>query len=453
MLMLVSSLVLSGCVDSLHSQPPPPKWATGFWYWHGDSTQPASAKETPDVLYVHAGRIWKSESRSDSGHWYVDASLPNSLPQAREYWLVFRAEQQGVPDLSVAPMVTREALRLVGGARERRLKVVGVQLDIDSPTADLAHYAEFLGVVRKSMPAGLELSITALLDWFRDGTSIADAIKATDEFVPQFYDVAPPGSFDEWRAIASKIDAARWATRFNRLGKRYRVGISTFGRGRLVPRQDASQAVKLGVGAVRLYSDLTPIDLAGNQSFEVQASHTAQNELELKYRAIRKVVVGYNQFQPGDTVEFTTATADSVRSAVESARKMQGNCAGVVFFRWPAANEYLVMQPDEVLAAGGLGPQHSIAADVDVVDGQCAAVSCVDLYLVNGNPLASRAVLYRIRSSVELDYFLPQERVPVRLAGPSILEVSLPPYGGQGRMLLGRAVTKVRAEFHIEEAR
>jgi hypothetical protein len=113
MLMLVSSLVLSGCVDSLRCQPPPPKWATGFWYWHGDSTQPASAKETPDALYVHAGRIWKSESRSDSGHWYVDASLPNSLPQAREYWLVFRAEQQGVPDLSVAPMVTREVSDLL----------------------------------------------------------------------------------------------------------------------------------------------------------------------------------------------------------------------------------------------------------------------------------------------------------------------------------------------------
>jgi hypothetical protein len=43
--------------------------------------------------------------------------------------------------------------------------------------------------------------------------------------------------------------------------------------------------------------------------------------------------------------------------------------------------------------------------------------------------------------------------VPVRMAGPTILEVSLPPYGGQGRMLLGRAVTKIRAEFHIEEAR
>ena len=33
---------------------------------------------------------------------------------------------------------------------------------------------------------------------------------------------------------------------------------------------------------------------------------------------------------------------------------MGGNCAGVVFFRWPGSDEALVMEPSEVLMAAGL---------------------------------------------------------------------------------------------------
>ena len=44
--------------------------------------------------------------------------------------------------------------------------------------------------------------------------------------------------------------------------------------------------------------------------------------------------------------------------------------------------------------------------------------------------------------------------MPVRMTGPSQLELSLPPYCGRGRMYLGRAVTaESRAESTIEEER
>jgi hypothetical protein len=46
---------------------------------------------------------------------------------------------------------------------------------------------------------------------------------------------------------------------------------------------------------------------------------------------------------------------------------------------------------------------------------------------------------------------LPQERVPVRMVGPSDLEMTLPAYSGLSRMLLGRAVTVTRAEFRVEQ--
>jgi hypothetical protein len=231
---------------------------------------------------------------------------------------------------------------------------------------------------------------------------------------------------------------------FNRFEKRYRIGISTFGRARFVPREDPSRSKYMGL---RLFSDLAPIDVAGNPDFNRGTTHTEANELVLSYRSARKARIGYNDFQPGDMVEFILPTPEAVRTAVESARRMRGNCAGVVFFRWPASNENLIMQPDETLMAAGLAPREQKVVGVEEVDGHCAAVSCEDLYLANATALSSRAFRYRIRSSTELEYFLPQERVPVRMADPSDIELALPAYAGMSRMLLGARFPRLTTRF------
>jgi hypothetical protein len=85
------------------------------------------------------------------------------------------------------------------------------------------------------------------------------------------------------------------------------------------------------------------------------------------------------------------------------------------------------------------------------VKGSCVAVSCVDLYLANRNPFAPDPHRYRIRSSVELKYFLPEQNIPVRMAAPSSLVLSLPAYGARGNMYLGRAVTDTPSAFTVEE--
>ena len=43
--------------------------------------------------------------------------------------------------------------------------------------------------------------------------------------------------------------------------------------------------------------------------------------------------------------------------------------------------------------------------------------------------------------------------MPVKLAGTSNLEVSLPAYCARGRLYVGRAVTLQHAEFTVEEER
>jgi len=46
--------------------------------------------------------------------------------------------------------------------------------------------------------------------------------------------------------------------RFNRFGKRFGIGIATFGRARYVPKPDPDHNAYFGL---MLYSDLTPVDI------------------------------------------------------------------------------------------------------------------------------------------------------------------------------------------------
>jgi hypothetical protein len=200
------------------------------------------------------------------------------------------------------------------------------------------------------------------------------------------------------------------------------------------------------------FRDLTPLEVATTSAFTLASSRSEANELVLSYRAKRKIQFGYRDFQAGDTIQFIVPTPDAIQLAVTSAKRMMGYCAGVVFFRWPASNDTLTMQPDEALMAAGMMPtQPKKFAEIRTISGGCVSVNCVDLYLVNRNPFAPDPTRYRIRSSTEVKYFLPDEKMPVRMIAPSNLELSLPAYCGRGNMYLGRAVTDTRAEFTVEK--
>ena len=213
-LLLFGALALSGCASALHSQQPPSTWTTGLWFWQGSSVVWSTAKPL-DVLYFQVGEIVNHGAQSPEP-WSIWAELPNRLPAAREYWLVFRFDRQAVPDLQAAPLLAWRVSQLRAIGQQRHLNVVGVQLDIDSPTRSLPAYAVFLREVRKKLPAEVGISITGLLDWFRSGTAIADVVKEVDEFVPQFYDVsANKGCRDRgqvrWRPVEIGVQSF-WKT-------------------------------------------------------------------------------------------------------------------------------------------------------------------------------------------------------------------------------------------------
>lgn len=252
-------------------------------------------------------------------------------------------------------------------------------------------------------------------------------------------------------SIASNIDAAKWSPVFNRFHKRFRIGIASFGRARRLRESPLSTE-----GSVQtLYVDLIPADLSANPASSLQASRNSAKESVLTYRvlgATRPPVPGFVPLPPGDSIQFIIPTQESIKAGVEGAKQLGGYCAGVLFFRWPGPREALTMDPDEVLAAAGIAPgSDRPQGAVQVADGGCAAVKCMDLYLLNPEPLRPNPVRFGIHSSLRMEYFLPRSGVPVRMVSPSDLELRLPAYGGRRSLYIGRAVAMNSARFTVQE--
>lgn len=416
-----------------------PEWKTGFWFWDGSSNQIVASGGAVDVVYCKAGSI----AREPSSHpgWRVYGNLPNELPAAREYWVVFRFEGEGVPAIETVPMLRSAVEQVLAQAQVRRIAVAGLQLDIDSSTNSLGEYTRYLREVRKALPSGTDLSITALLDWFRPGTEIAAVIREVNEFVPQFYDVRAARWGRNDYSVAKAIDAKRWGPVFNKFGKRFRVGVSSFGRARRVGESEG------------VLSDVAPLNFAMNTAFRHTSDTAAAGEVVLRYTAERRTFVGWTRFEPGEAIEFVLATPELIRASWQAARAMGGQCGGVVFFRWPTFHESLAVHPDQVMRAVGVRKGAPQPVRLQAVDRACAAVHCTDLYLFTAEPLSPEPTRHSIRSSAELEYFVAADRTPARMSGADRVELLLPPYCGRTRLYLGRAVTAAKSDFRLEGTR
>jgi hypothetical protein len=432
-----------------HAQKPadPASWTNAFWYWHNFSDEPLADGPSVDALYVHVGSMHLFDLPHYPKRWRANGSMPENPPRAHKYWVVLRAESPGIP----APEILADIEEVIGSIRNwaarRSIPIAGLQLDVDNPTASLPEYAQFLSRVRRLLPPEWKLSITALLDWFRPSTSVARVIAQIDEFVPQFYDVGKAGGVPgSSNFIAHPVDAARWGPVFNRFGKPFRIGVSTFGRSRtLAPATQSPHAYYSNV------SNLSPIQIAGHPGFTQQNKSTPAGELILNFVARKESNISYYTIPAGHTIQYTFATPDSVRAAVNAARAMGGHVSGVIFFRWPTQDETLTLSPTEVLQSLTSRPaSQSFNYRIETVRGDCAAVYCADLYFIGASPFSPTPLQFRIRASLPFEYFLPEPLTPVRPAGPNLLELRFPPYTARGTLYLGRAVLDRPAEFTVE---
>jgi hypothetical protein len=437
-LLVLLAACLSSCSPGLSGNPgTAPAWKTGFWLWSGSYVEAAAAGAHPfDVLYVQSGRIDSYNKNSVSWRW------PARIPRAAEYWAVWRYDWQARPAEAQIAVIAGAFQKRQAEAAAQGNTVVGIQLDYDCPTDDLQEYASFLEIARKALPAGTRISVTALLDWFRPGTRVGDVLAKTSEFVPQFYDVAPSSRI-EMRGIAEPIDPARWGPVFNSFGVPYRVGISTFGR-TLFIRGTSTQ----------FFRELTPLDVFSHPGLSAPSTgQTTAGEQQSVWRVDQATRLNYWSIKPGDEIEMIMPTRRSVLSTYDAVRQMGGFCAGVIFFRWPTAQETLVLDPAQVLSWITHTEIAPAPPAIEVTEGDCVAVHCCDLQLRIANRLPEHPVTFLVHSSRPLEYFVPDQRISSRvlMTSPATIKVSLPASHGVGTLSLGRAVTLQPAVFTVTE--
>jgi hypothetical protein len=434
-LLFLTALLYSGCASPPPSVPPAAgglPWSTGFWFWQGSHYQGNPAQPL-DLLYVQAGTITRDG---------VQPHLPEQLPPAREYWLVYRYESGGLPESTAIPILLASYESAANVLRQRKGKVAGLQLDIDSPTGSLPSYARYLAAVRKGLPRSEQLSITALLDWFRPGTAAGSVVDAVDEFVPQFYDT---GGMEGLSHIAAPIDAHHWRPLLERFGKRYRIGISCFGRA-LEARSKAARGIR--GEALSLFQAANTPELA------LSRESTPAGERLLRYTVTRPVRLGWRDYQPTHAFLFTLPTRDAIRRGYAAARQMGPHCAGVLFFRWPAGDDQLTLQPETVLRFAGLLPEGKPEpVTLTAEAGDCAAVACTRLLLHHLDAGAEQPQRLLIEGSTALEYFVPADGVPARLVGPRRVELRLPAFSGLTHLNIGTAVTARAATYRLLEGK
>jgi hypothetical protein len=283
----------------------------------------------------------------------------------------------------------------------------------------------------------MELSVTALLDWFRAPGGAALALAAVDEFVPQFYDLDPDGASP---GIAEPV-TQEWAARFDRAERPYRVGIATFGR--------IERVRGAGPGSRAASRVLAPFDLVARLPVRGgAASRTPAGELVVPF-VVRGP--GGPALLEGDRIEMILPTAASVHDAYAAARRLGGWCSGIVCFRWPWKGEDLVARPREALTWIEHGTDLPGAASLGATDGGCAPLRCLDLVLAPQARFAHETVRYAIVSSAPVAYVEPSAPGVLVSRGGSRLEAVVPAWSGGDRVPLGRVFTRTPA--HVALAR
>lgn len=147
-----------------------------FWLWSG--VKPTDALRSAEVVYLHQGDVVISSGLAE----FERKGLPVSRLTFPRIWLTVRFTTLDVPD-AMLERLSRLLLRwqTAGNA------VVGLQIDFDAGTHNLAGYGEFLRRVRAILPSTFALGVTGLLDWAKTGSVATLNALPVDEMVVQTY--------------------------------------------------------------------------------------------------------------------------------------------------------------------------------------------------------------------------------------------------------------------------
>jgi hypothetical protein len=393
-LLLASATILCGAA-AWDVARRPRTWAASdvpvaFWSWKARTPSQEAVSAAADALgartlFLRAGQLDLRDGR-------VERVRPASGPFPRDVdlHLVYNATGDLLDAFErVAPDALASAVRaayeedLARAARDGA-RVVGVQLDLDSPTRLLPHYATMLRAVKNRLPA-TTLSITGLPTWADARNDLAAALAEVDFWVPQLYGARTPTTLDDVTPIVPAETVTRGVDAARALGRPFYAGLAAYATAAHFDRRGR---------LVELRGDVDPSEVARCGAFDlVERRHLAGASGEWRYlfRAVRAIALEGFSAADGEHIVVHVVGARALRAAASVVRERAGEALlGICVFRLPDADDRTTLTLGEVgTALAGLAPEPRVDVRLSAAAGQGGSVLTLEVE----NPSGGRTVL------------------------------------------------------------
>lgn len=166
------------------------------------------------TLYILQGQV--SIDRNTQHSVLVRQGIAPRPFQPHDIWVVIRSHH-----LTWTAHDFQQVMKVLAQWKQQGNRVVGLQIDFDSPTHAMYRYAQFLEKLRKQLPAQYKLSITGVMDWVNiTEPRTLNLVKANvDEIV-----------FQSYYGTRTHISYQKYLAQVSQLGLPFKVGLVENGR-------------------------------------------------------------------------------------------------------------------------------------------------------------------------------------------------------------------------------
>ena len=333
-----------------------------FWAWQTEAPSKSFIVEAvresgAQILFLRAGQI-----DFEDGKLRRIRSVKGAFPSGIETHLLYNATRSFLssferlkPD-AIASTILNAYREDMARAKSDGAQVVGLQLDIDSPTRLLPHYEQVLRYIRSQMPYGHKLSITGLPTWM-NSPALEQTLAPVDFWIPQFYGAKIPDRMDVAIPIASSEEISRAIERARKLNRPFYAGLAAYGYAILYARSGS---------LLSLRGDLDPALVVRDSNFELLErkpfptarkpkdgnSEPITSEWRYIYRARRESVIAGMPVRAGEYLMFDVPSAASLRENARIIRQRAGDMLlGLCIFRLPVGRDSTTLTVREMAAA------------------------------------------------------------------------------------------------------
>lgn len=188
-LVLIVMLIAGYCLYALFSSPKSIHLDQQVYIWQRVwTTQHQTALKQSHALFS-AMRVLVLQIHPQEGIRTIAVNTALLKQDGRPVWLVVRLDGQ-LPHLN-QPLIIKQVQRTINAWSKAGIRLTGIEIDYDAPTAKLAAYQQFVHALRKTLPKELTLSITALPTWL-ESPLLPTLLQTADTSVLQVHNVQSP---------------------------------------------------------------------------------------------------------------------------------------------------------------------------------------------------------------------------------------------------------------------